>query len=70
MSLGKFILGIVIGAAAGYIGALLLTPKSGENVRNEIRGSFEEIKLDYEQGKQQKRESLEQEIRRRWGEID
>ncbi len=69
--LGKFLnftIGLIAGAVCGCVAASLLTPKSGEEVRDELRHSIDEIKLDYERGREQKREELEADIRRRWGE--
>lgn len=66
--IGKLILGFVVGAIVGSTAVSLLTPKNGEEIRKDIRGSFDEIKLDYELGKQRKRDDLEAEIKRRWGE--
>ena len=67
-SLLNFVFGMVLGALVGVIGVSLYTPKSGEAVRDDIRNSFEEIKLDYEIGRQKKQEDLEKDLKRRWGE--
>ena len=64
----NFVLGCALGVLAGGVCASLLTPKSGEEVRNDIKKGFDEIKLEYESGKEKKREDLESEIRKRWGE--
>ncbi len=64
----NFAFGFVIGAAAAAVAVSLTTPESGEKIREEIRNGIDEIKLDYELGKQKKREELESDIRRRWGE--
>ncbi len=64
----KFTFGIIVGGIAGIAAASLLTPKSGEEIREDIRSSFDEIKLDYELGKQKKREDLEADLKHRWGE--
>ena len=64
----KFVLGLFAGAVCGAAVAVLLTPKSGEDSRGEIRNSFDEIRLDYELGKEKKRQDLEADLRRRWGE--
>ena len=65
---GNFIFGVIIGGLVGSAAASLLTPKSGEEMRESFRNSIDEIKLNYESGKQKEREDLEAEIRRRWGE--
>ncbi len=67
-SLLNFILGFAAGAFVGCIAVSLYTPKSGEDVREDIRNSFDEIKLDYEIGRQKKKEDLEADLKRRWGE--
>ena len=64
----NFICGFVVGAAAAAVAVSLTTPENGEKIREEIRNGIDEIKLDYEMGRQKKREDLEAEIRRRWGE--
>ena len=64
----NFVLGFIVGSVCGVVTASLVTPKNGEEIRNEIRGSLDEIRLDYEKGKQQSREDLEADVRQRWGE--
>lgn len=64
----NFLLGIITGAIIGAVVVSMVTPKSGKEVRGDLRNGFDEIKLDYELGKQQKRDDLEAEIKRRWGE--
>ena len=64
----NFIIGIFAGALVGCIAVSLYTPKPGEEVREDIRNSFDEIKLDYELGRQKKKEDLEEDLKRRWGE--
>ena len=64
----NFMFGLLLGSVCGTVAASLLTPKSGEEIRNEIRGSLDEIRLEYETGKQKSREDLEADVRRRWGE--
>ena len=61
-------LGLVVGAVCGIVAASLITPKNGEAIRNDIRGGIDEIRLDYETEKQRKRDDMEADIRRRWGE--
>lgn len=65
---GKFLLGLIAGAVFGCAAAYLYTPKSGDEIRDDIRGSLDEIKLNYELGREKKREDLEADIRKRWGE--
>ena len=64
----SFIFGLFAGALVGCIAVSLYTPKSGEEVRENIRNSFDEIKLDYELGRQKKKEDLEADLKRRWSE--
>lgn len=64
----KFILGFAVGAAAASVAVSLTTPENGEQIRGEIRNGLDEIKLDYETARQKKRDDLEAEIHRRWGE--
>lgn len=64
----NYTLGLIFGCVSGAVAASLLTPKSGEEVRGELRNSFEEIKLEYELGRQKKREDLEADLRQRCGE--
>ena len=64
----KFVCGFLSGAVTGAVTASLLTPKSGDAIRNDIKNGIDEIKLDYETGKQKKREDLEADVRKRWGE--
>lgn len=64
----KFAFGILVGSVIGAAAASLLTPKSGEKIREDIRNSFDEIKLDYELGKQKRREELEADLKQRCGE--
>lgn len=64
----KFAFGIIFGAVVGAAAASLLTPKSGEKIREDIRNGFDEIRLDYELGKQKRREELEADLKQRCGE--
>ena len=64
----NFSLGLIAGMICGAVAASMVTPKSGEEIREELRSSFDEIKLDYELGREKKRADLEADIRRRWGE--
>lgn len=64
----SFTFGLFTGALVGCIAVSLSTPKTGEEVRENIRNSFDEIKLDYELGRQRKKEEMEEDLKRRWGE--
>jgi gas vesicle protein len=35
---GAFVFGLILGAAGGALGALLMTPKSGQEIREQIKG--------------------------------
>ena len=68
---GKFLkvsAGLIIGALIGTTVASMLVPKSGEEFREDIRNGFDEIRLDYELGRQKKQEDIEADLKRRWGE--
>jgi len=65
---GRFLFGLITGGIVGIITALLITPKSGQKIREDLRNGFDEIKLDFELGKQKKKEELEADIKQRWGE--
>lgn len=67
-SLIKFVGGALVGGIVGFVVMSLVTPKSGVKFREDIHNGFDEIRLDYELGKQKKREELEADIKRRWGE--
>lgn len=46
MSKGKFAIGALLGAAAGFITGILTAPKSGKETRVEIEAKTNEIKAD------------------------
>ncbi len=48
MDFGKFLLGLLVGAASGAAAALMLTPQSGEATQNSIR---ERVQLVMDEGK-------------------
>lgn len=64
----SFMFGLLAGAFVGCTVVSLYTPKTGDEIRENIRNSFDEIKLDYELGRQKKKEEMEEELKRRWGE--
>ena len=68
---GKFLkvsAGLIVGVLVGATVASMLVPKSGEEFREDIRNGFDEIRLDYELGRQKKQEDIEADLKRRWGE--
>lgn len=48
MNKGKFVLGTVIGAAAGVVAGLLTAPKSGEETRADLKAKAAELKEEAE----------------------
>lgn len=64
----NFTLGLICGCVLGTGAAYLFTPKKGSEIREDLRNSLDEIKLDYELGRQKKREDLEADLKRRCGE--
>ncbi len=44
MSKGKIIVGTVIGAVAGVITGLLMAPKSGQEIRTDLKAKADELK--------------------------
>ncbi len=66
--IGNFLLGTIAGFICGAVAISLVTPKSGEQIRSDIKNSIDEIKLDYELNRQKKQDELEAEIKQRWGE--
>jgi gas vesicle protein len=45
-SKGKFIIGAIVGAAVGMVGALLAAPKSGKETRQDIKDKAQEVSHD------------------------
>ena len=64
----KLLTGFVTGAAVGAVVTSMFIPKSGSEFRDEIRNGLDEIRLNFELGRQKKQEDLEAELKRRWGE--
>ncbi len=67
-TLKNFVCGFLAGAVTGSVAASLVTPKTGDEIRDDIKNGIDEIKLDYEMGRQKKREDLEADVKKRWGE--
>lgn len=57
-------LGAIIGGVAGALAAYLFTPRSGKEVRQQIQTKADEIKLEFDLAAQEKRDELEEEVRR------
>ena len=66
--IGNFMFGLFSGFICGAIAVSLVTPKSGDEIRADLKNGIEEIKLDYEMNRQKKQDELEADIKRRWGE--
>jgi gas vesicle protein len=68
MESSNFAKGVLIGAIAGVIGGVLLTPKSGREMRQDIRETFEDIKeqviRQLQEAKEFSREMYDQSVRR------
>jgi gas vesicle protein len=60
--LGSFINGLLIGAIGGAAIALLLTPKSGEQLREELRHEVDEILDEGRRAAEQRQRELEQQL--------
>lgn len=58
MSLGRFLLGVIVGAAAGAAAGLLLAPRTGEDTREIIREELGKRKDDLSQRYLEKKENL------------
>ncbi|HRN90165.1 MAG TPA: YtxH domain-containing protein [Candidatus Saccharibacteria bacterium] len=46
MSKGKFAIGAILGAAAGFVTGILTAPKSGKETRDELKVKAEGVKKD------------------------
>ena len=46
MTIGKFALGALIGAAAGLVAGILTAPKSGKETRADLKAKADELKID------------------------
>jgi gas vesicle protein len=58
----KFMMGVLVGAAAGAIAVTLLTPDSGSEARKVIVDRFESLRAQLQEASQAKREELEKEF--------
>ena len=54
-----FVFGAVLGGVLGGLGALLLAPYSGDEMRSVIRKGVENIQIEIKEAAQQKRSELE-----------
>jgi gas vesicle protein len=63
-SAGAFLLGSLIGGAAGYIAALLLAPHSGEETQAELRAHALALRDRANEAVMERRRSLDEQIGR------
>ncbi len=63
-SLFRFVGGIMIGATAGAVGAALLAPKSGEQLKTEARSYWEQVKQAGVEAESLRRAELETKFRK------
>lgn len=61
--------GMVLGSLVGSAVALLLTPKSGDELRTEVREYTRQVKSEVEQAANARRAELERELSNLRGEI-
>lgn len=59
---GNFLLGAVLGGIVGAATALLLTPASGNRMRDQVRDYVEKVKQQVNQAAQDKRTELKGEL--------
>jgi gas vesicle protein len=59
---GSFLNGFIIGALAGAAIALLLTPKSGEELRDELKHEVDDILEEGRQASTQRQRELENQL--------
>lgn len=57
-----FVFGAIMGGVLGGIGALLLAPYSGDELRSGIRKNIEGIQIEIKEAAQKKREELEEQL--------
>ena len=59
--------GVVLGALAGIVAVALFTPKSGPDMRTAIKEKKDEIKNTFNDGAEEKRHELEDDLNSRRG---
>lgn len=62
--LGSFLGGMIIGMAAGTVAALLLAPKSGEDLRDDIKRDVDEILEEGRRAAEQRQREMEEQLNR------
>jgi hypothetical protein len=63
-SLFRFIGGAMVGATAGAVAAVLLAPKSGEQLKSDARSYWEQVKQAGAEAEVQRRAELETKFRK------
>lgn len=64
MRLSSFISGVLTGSLVGATLAILMAPKSGDDLRSQIRGRLGQIQSDVASAAAERRIVLEQELER------
>lgn len=59
---GNFLLGAVLGALFGGLITIMLTPSSGEELRERVRGTALNIQEEVKKARESKRIELEQQL--------
>jgi len=59
----RFLNGFFIGAIVGALLALLLTPKSGQDLRDEIKREVDEVLAEGRRAAEQRQRELEEQLR-------
>lgn len=59
---GRFISGFFFGSMIGAVLVILFTPKSGEDVRQQIRGGFERVRTEVNEAAENRRIELEKQL--------
>jgi gas vesicle protein len=65
----NFLLGFVLGGLTGSAAALLLTPRSGDALRSDVRDYTLQVRHEVEQAAAARRAELERELARLRGEV-
>jgi len=63
-SLFRFVGGVMIGATAGAVGAALLAPKSGDQLKSDARSYWEQVKQAGAEAEAMRRVELETKFRK------
>jgi len=65
----NFVFGFILGGIVGSATALLITPLSGNALRNEVKNYTDHVRLEMEQAYNERRSELEKDLASRRGEI-